>query len=291
MKPLSKGTIIKSKHFTYTIEKEISKDSFVRSYLADMLLQIEGPLGKIRTKSTVTIQEFFIDVPTYDRRLSADEIIFWYQYFTQRARNISKLNTDNTVKVIEIFEANSSAYVVCEYVEDISLQQYIKEHGRLSEQEALDCIDQVATILEQAHNKGIAHRQLNPECIYRKPDGNVKLNYMTFDNECYVLYASTDCDSPLPSFPYWMFWGGEERMHDCSPCSDTYSLGAILYFLLTGQTPPRVSYLIEKGLPFPAYVSTRMQYAIKQMMRFEAEERPQSIAECRQLLFSSTPLP
>src|SRR5882724_566345 len=94
--------------------------------------------------------------------------------FKQEARATSALNHPNIITIFEIGETDSLHYIVTEFIEGMTLRQYLVEH-ELSVQEMLDVSTQIASALAAAHDSGIVHRDIKPENIMRRTDGYVKV--------------------------------------------------------------------------------------------------------------------
>jgi serine/threonine protein kinase/tetratricopeptide (TPR) repeat protein len=158
----------------------------------------------------------------------------------QEARAASALNHQNIVTVHEIGEANGLPFMVTEFVEGRTL----RELGPLSVRDALDIGIQTASALVAAHAAGVIHRDLKPANIMRRPDGVVKI--LDFGIAKRTPMASLD-DAPTVSFPdieasaivgtVGYMSPEQVRGRTLDARSDVFSIGVVLYELLTGTRP------------------------------------------------------
>lgn len=205
--------------------------------------------------------------------------------FLKEARNIAKLNHPNIVRIIDVFEENGTAYYVMEYADKGSLTDLVKQKGHLSEEEALQYIHQVAVALDHVHQKRMNHLDVKPSNILVNAEGNAVLIDFGLAKQYDAVTGNQTSTTPVgishgyaPIEQYKQ--GG---VAEFSPATDIYSLGATLYKLITGLTPPDAQTLIEEPLPdFEASPSTAN--AILQAMQVSRAKRPQSIAAWLQIL-------
>ena len=95
--------------------------------------------------------------------------------FENESRAISILNHKNIVKVYDVALNDDLYYIVMEYLDGITLKQYIKQQGRLGWRETLYLTEQVLSALHHAHESGIVHRDIKPQNIMLLPDGSIKV--------------------------------------------------------------------------------------------------------------------
>lgn len=158
--------------------------------------------------------------------------------FTERfnieAQSAAGLTHPNIVSIYDVGEDNGRHYIVMEYIEGVTLKEYIKEHGRLSNFEAASIASQICGALEAAHTKNIVHRDIKPHNIMITSDNLVKVT------DFGIARASSGStlqagDSILGSVHYISPEQARGGYVDCK--SDIYSLGIVLYEMLTGSVP------------------------------------------------------
>ncbi|MDR0938622.1 MAG: serine/threonine protein kinase, partial [Mediterranea sp.] len=182
---LKPGTTLRSESSIYTIKEVLGSGGFGITYRATMQGWKQGKLGRIPIRQDVALKELFA-VEHCMRGTgahSSDVVVVpgidWEDYrkrFIKEAHRMSLLGAHpNIVKVLEVFEANNTAYIVMELVEGMSLHEYVKKHGPLAEEEAVGCIGQVALALRYTHDsKKIMHLDIKPGNILRRAtDGSI----------------------------------------------------------------------------------------------------------------------
>lgn len=205
--------------------------------------------------------------------------------FIKEARNIYRLRHKNIISVIDVFEENGTAYYVMEYLEGGSLADKVKS-GALRESDALRYIRQVASALDFIHGKQMMHLDVKPANILLDGDGNAVLIDFGLAKQ-YDSEGEQTSTTPVgishgyaPMEQYKR--GGVSHF---SPATDIYSLGATLFKLVTGNTPPEASDVMNDGLPeISANVSQKVKDALVATMQFRVKDRPQSIDEFLLLL-------
>ena len=201
--------------------------------------------------------------------------------FIKEAQTIAALNHPNIVKIIDIFEENGTAYYVMQYVDGGSLADLCKDGHRLPEKEALYYTRQIALALDYLHHRPepMNHLDIKPSNVLLDENGNAVLIDFGISKRYDEKGGQTSSTpvgishgfSPLEQYK-------DGGVKEFSPATDIYSLGATLFFLLTGQTPPSASEVNEDGLPpFPLTISESTQMAIIKAMSPRRKDRPQSI--------------
>ena len=206
--------------------------------------------------------------------------------FLDEAVAIHNLSHSGIVKVSDIFEENSTAYYVMDYIDGCSLDDVVRRDGLLSEQNALDYIRQVCSALTYVHSRNRLHLDIKPGNIMVDDSGRAVLidfgaskQYDEVNGEnTSTLLGMTPGYAPLEQYKR----GGVQKF---DAATDIYALGATLYKLLTGQTPPDAGEVNEDGLPeFPSDVPQYLREAIIKSMQPKKKDRPQSIDDFLALL-------
>lgn len=270
----------------YIIKKVLGQGGFGITYLAEHTL-----LG-----ADVAIKEFFMkDLNNRDEETSqvsvgsngSRELVTRFKAkFLKEARNIYRLNHPNIVRIQDIFEENGTAYYVMEYCDGGSLLDQLKLHPNgLLEVQALTYIKQVAFAVEYIHEQKMNHLDIKPGNIVLNSKGEAVLIDFglskQYDAETGEQTSTTPMAISHGYAPYEQSNVGGVK--DFSPATDIYSIGATLFKLITGQTPPPAQELIESELPsFSA--SPNVVAAIKAAMQLKRTDRPQSIAAWLEIL-------
>ncbi len=281
---LQQGTLLQGGR--YKIIKKIGQGSFGITYLA-----FQNGLDR-----EVVIKEFFMKddccrdpatsyVTVYSESKKREVLRFKKMFKTEAVR-ISQLEHVNIIRIYDSFEENDTAYYVMEYIEGGSLNGYISENGARSEMESLYCIRKIAHAVGCVHDNEMLHLDIKPDNILRRHNTELVL----IDFGASKLFDQSGCKLTTTPVLLTQGYAPIEQSADAdkstmSPATDIYALGATLYKLLTGTTPPRASEVLNSGLPpLPAHISAKTRSAVTQAMQPLRANRPQSIAAFLKLL-------
>src|SRR5262249_39890045 len=156
--------------------------------------------------------------------------------FEQEFRAAAKLVHPNIIQVLDIGRDENAAYLVMEFVDGISLGERITRAGKLPEDEAVAIITQAAQALHFAHERGLVHRDVKPDNILLRQDGQVKLADFGLVKDLLVDGNLTDPLAILGT-PHFMAPEQCQNPKDVDGRSDVFSLGASLYMALTAALP------------------------------------------------------
>ena len=251
----------------------------------------------------VAIKEFFpkmfcnrdentshITVATQSNKELVDKL---RKKFIEEAKAIFKMNHPNIVKVHDIFEENGTAYYVMDYIDGKSLGDIVKQRGALSESEAVDYIRQVAGALKYVHSLNRLHLDIKPGNVMVEANGHAVL--IDFGASKYYDMESGENTSTLMGVNtkgYAPIEQSTQSFTRFSPATDIYALGATLYKLLTGITPPDANLLMAKEetlAPLPSCISKSTHNAVSKAMTLIRADRVQTVEAFLSLLDSKTP--
>jgi serine/threonine protein kinase len=156
--------------------------------------------------------------------------------FEQEFRVAHELDHPNIVRALDFGQEEAQPYLVMEYVEGQTLGQLIADEGRLSETKAVRILVQVAQGLHSAHKRGIIHRDVKPDNILLRTDGQAKLADLGLVKDIEGTSNLTTPDTGLGT-PHFMPPEQYVDARKASIRSDIYSLGATLYMAVTGHLP------------------------------------------------------
>ncbi len=154
--------------------------------------------------------------------------------FQREAKSAAKLCHPNVVNIYDVGQTNSTYYIVMEYIEGTSLKDLIKKEGMLSVELTLKIAIQISSALNHAHNNLIVHRDIKPHNIMITKDYRVKV--MDFGIARAISSATiTRTGVVLGSVHY--FSPEQATGKEVTKASDLYSLGIVIYEMLTGKVP------------------------------------------------------
>lgn len=154
--------------------------------------------------------------------------------FKNESKAIAVLSHPNIVKVLDVSFGDRLQYIVMEYVEGITLKEYIEQQGRVKIREALYFVMQILRALQHAHDKGIVHRDIKPQNIMLISNGTLKVTdfgIATFSRD----ETKTMTGTAIGSVHYISPEQAKGSVTDAK--SDIYSVGVVLYEMLTGSLP------------------------------------------------------
>ena len=153
--------------------------------------------------------------------------------FKNESKAIAVLSHPNIVRVYDVSYGETLQYIVMEYVEGITLKEYIEQQGKLEIREAVHFTMQILRALQHAHDKGIVHRDIKPQNILLLSNGNIKVTdfgIARFSNE-----QKTMTGSAIGSVHY--ISPEQARGDTIDDKTDIYAVGVVLYEMLTGRVP------------------------------------------------------
>ncbi|XP_065822095.1 MAP/microtubule affinity-regulating kinase 3a isoform X15 [Labrus bergylta] len=198
------------------------------------------------------------------------------QKLFREVRIMKILNHPNIVKLFEVIETERTLYLVMEYASGGEVFDYLVAHGRMKEKEARAKFRQIVSAVQYCHQKHIVHRDLKAENLLLDADMNIKIADFGFSNEFTMgNKLDTFCGSPPYAAPE-LFQG---KKYD-GPEVDVWSLGVILYTLVSGSLPfdgQNLKELRERVLRgkyrIPFYMSTDCENLLKRFLVLNPSKR------------------
>lgn len=298
---LQPGTVIHGTHNDYRIERVLGQGSFGITYVANV--RLKGRLGAIESTAMVAIKEFFLrDVSSRNglRVFSVSDSTLCSDYrrdFLREAQNLSRLDNDHIVKVLETIEENDTVYYVMEYLSGGNLDQHILSHGKLSCREALDIAIQIGEALKCMHAQHMLHLDLKPLNVMRGEDGHIVLIDFGL-SKCFGADGQPESSTrigqgttgyaPIEQHSF-------KKADGFMPTLDIYALGATLFKMLTGSVPPEASVVLNEGLPVdelssagvPPAVIALVERAMHPLRRMRHQTVDEFIDEAQRLMASA----
>uniref|UniRef100_A0A8C5ECE1 MAP/microtubule affinity-regulating kinase 3 n=1 Tax=Gouania willdenowi TaxID=441366 RepID=A0A8C5ECE1_GOUWI len=198
------------------------------------------------------------------------------QKLFREVRIMKGLNHPNIVQLFEVIETDKTLYLIMEYASGGEVFDYLVSHGRMKEVEARAKFRQIVSAVHYCHTKNIVHRDLKAENLLLDADANIKIADFGFSNE-FTLGNKLDtfCGSPPYAAPE-LFQG---KKYD-GPEVDVWSLGVILYTLVSGSLPfdgQNLKELRERVLRgkyrVPFYMSTDCEGILRRFLVLNPSKR------------------
>ena len=221
------------------------------------------------------------------QEMAADEE--FRRRFLAEAHAVAMLSDHNIVAIYDVSRSSTMEYIVMELVEGITLKQYMERRGALGWRETLHFSRQIARALRHAHERGIVHRDIKPNNIMLLKDGTIKVadfGIAALENE-----ANEQNGQAIGS----VYYMAPEQARGESPDarSDLYSLGVVMYEMLTGAKPYTGNTLGEIAIkhmnakPVPLHekvpeVPPRLEEITMKAMQADITQRYQSAEEMLQ---------
>lgn len=263
----------------YCIEGVLGQGGFGITYLA----------SQVALNRKVTIKEFFmkelcnrdeqtsqVSVPSMG---SVDTVARFRAKFVKEAQTIAALNNPHIIHIHDIFEENGTAYYVMDYLSGGSLSDLVQRDGVLAEATALGYIRQVADALSYIHARNINHLDIKPSNVLIDGNGNavvIDFGLSKRYDETGSQTSTTPVGISHGFAPLEQYQPG--GVSTFSPTTDIYSLGATLYKLLSGQTPPNATALLDADLDLSRLsASPSTKAAIAAAMQPKRKGRPQTV--------------
>lgn len=219
--------------------------------------------------------------------------------FIDEAKRLAKFqNESGVVKIFDSFKANGTAYIVMEYLDGETLADRLKREKTIPADEAIQIMMPVIESLNHVHEAGILHRDISPDNIFLTKDGKTKL--IDFGA---ARFATTTHSRSLTVI-IKPGYSAEEQYRsrgDQGPHTDVYSVGAVLYKMITGVTPPdalerRASYekkhkdILQPITKFTQDITPNQEAAIYNAMNVRIEDRTENMVTLAGELLSEEPV-
>lgn len=285
--PLPPGSVLQGGK--YRILRVLGQGGFGITYLArHEILHTE-----------VAIKELFLNVQgTFCTRNPEDRTVVphfeserfeeFREKFTSEARTLARLKgIPGLVQVLDIFSENETAYFVMEYVEGPSVKKFVEERGAFSPAEAVPFIIKLLEGLAKIHQRGVLHRDINPNNILIGNDGGPVLIDFGISREYEEETTLTQT-----TFRTLGYSAPEQAVLKArrGPFTDIYAVGATLFFMLTGQRPQTTDEADLDGLlslrSLNSDVSPDLEAVVMKAMSRRPDERFQNAEEMKKALLA-----
>ena len=244
--------------------------------------RIEQPLGQGGMASVYLAHDEELDRPVA-LKILADNLAgdaTFRDRFEREARLAARLSHPNVVRVFDVGESEGRPFIVMEYIEGDTLADELARHGALEPVRAVELALQICSGLEAAHASGLVHRDVKPRNLLLRPDGVLKIADFGIARAAESTRL-TEIGTILGTAAYLAPEQAEGL--EATPAADLYSVGAVLYKLLTGRVPYAATSLVEllarqhAGPPAPiGGVPVALELAVLRCLEPDPADRPPS---------------
>ena len=277
---LRKGTRLIGR---YTIEKVLGQGGFGITYLGmDELHEKPVAIKEFFPQGIVTRNIEYQDTVTVTFVGEKENYEKGKERFLKEARTMAKFSKDEgIVKALDFFEINNTAYIVMEYLEGITLKQYLRENQRIAPEDLIELLVPLIESLDEIHSQGMIHRDISPDNIMVLPDGRIKLmdfgaarDYTEFGEKSLSIVLKPGYAPPE-----------QYQTHGVQgPWTDIYALCATMYKCITGENPPDAIERVmddhlKKISAFGIPVLPQIEEAIIKGMSVAANDRYQNVGD------------
>ena len=277
---LRKGTRLIGR---YTIEGVLGQGGFGITYLGiDELHEKKVAIKEFFPQGIVTRNIEYQDTVTVTFVGEKDNYEKGKERFLKEARTMAKFSKDEgIVKALDFFEINNTAYIVMEYLEGITLKQYLRENQRIAPEDLIELLVPLIESLDEIHSQGMIHRDISPDNIMVLPDGRIKLmdfgaarDYTEFGEKSLSIVLKPGYAPPE-----------QYQTHGIQgPWTDIYALCATMYKCITGENPPdAIERVMDDSLKkiseFGIAIPPQEEAAIIKGMSVSAKDRYQDIKD------------
>ena len=277
---LRKGTRLIGR---YTIEGVLGQGGFGITYLGmDELHKKKVAIKEFFPQGIVTRNIEYEDTVTVTLVGEKENYDKGKERFLKEAQIMAMFSKDKgIVKALDFFEINNTAYIVMEYLEGVTLKQYLRENKRIDAEDLVELLVPLIEALDEIHSQGLIHRDISPDNIMVLPDGRIKLmdfgaarDYTEFGEKSLSIVLKPGY-APLEQYQTHGVQG---------PWTDIYALCATMYKCITGENPPDaidrlVDDYLKKISAFGISVSPQIEKAIIKGMSVTAKDRYQNVGD------------
>lgn len=293
---LKQGSKLNGNNIQYVIESVLGQGSFGVTYKAKGFTKAKGAFGEVEVElpHPIAIKEFFMrDINQRDADgsisgLSEGSLAYNYAIkFRKEAERLAVMQHPNIVHVMDFVEANNTFYYVMDYIDGEDITHYMKGKP-LNESEAISMVKDVAEALRYMHEEHkMLHLDLKPGNIMRrKVDGHIFLiDFGLSKHYSDEGQPDTSTTIGLGTEGYAPLEQGKRASAQSSfrPTIDVYALGGTLFKMLTSETPPPASDILEdedllEDIMGKRNVSKRLQKVIVEAMMPSAKRRTPSVS-------------
>lgn len=275
---LKPGTILNQK---YLIGRAIGQGGFGITYIGrDLVLDTRVAIKEYFPNTEVSRDHNVSNAVVPNAELVAEEYAKALERFLMEARILAKFsNEPGVVGVRDFFRDNGTAYIVMEYLDGITLKEYLRLKGPVPANVLLKLMEPVLQVLHKIHQRGLIHRDISPDNLMLMKDGRLKLLDFGAARE-FVDEKSLSIVLKQGYAPVEQYWNGDRQ----GAWTDVYAVCATIYKCLTGVTPvAAVQRAVQDELKPPSQlgiaISPQQEQALMRGLAVKDADRYRSMEE------------
>jgi len=280
---LAEGTRLRDRYITGRV---LGHGGFGITYIGlDTSLDVKVAIKEYLPAEIATRTEGVSSVKSYSGD-KYDAYIYGLGRFMDEAKTLAKYNQfPSIVSITDFFEQNNTAYIVMEYLDGISLSEYLKRSGgKMSVDETLEIMRPVMDALREVHSHGMIHRDVSPDNIFITKNKQIKL--LDFGAARHAMSEKSKSLSVVlkPGYapPEQYYTKGNQ-----GPWTDVYAVAATMYKCITGITPPEaMERVLKDSISNPCDIDKNITLPIFQAMNVSIDGRYKDISEFVNDLYS-----
>ena len=273
--PLDIGSVLGGGR--YVVEKVLGVGGFgityyvrhkeLGSYCAIKEMFLDGKCARAYDRKTVELQG--LDGSFYDKLRKS---------FVAEARILTRLHNPHIVKVFDIFDENNTSYMVMEFVSGKTLQELVKQKGKIPFDDAINIMGQLSEAVAAIHKENVLHRDIKPDNIILTPENNVVLIDFGAAREFVQNQTQRHTVILTPGFAPIEQYSDTGRRGNYT---DIYAMGGVFYYLLTGVVPKdatkRAMEIMASPKELDPAIPKTISDTIMKAMAFRPEDRYQTV--------------
>ncbi|MCD8133554.1 MAG: BspA family leucine-rich repeat surface protein [Clostridiales bacterium] len=287
---LRRNTILRGR---YLVGNVIGQGGFGITYVGfDLVLEMKVAIKEYYPSATASRTGSHSSRIQWDTR-DEEEQAKGIARFVKEAQRMAKLDAvPSIVRVWDVFQENDTAYIVMDFVEGVTLNRYIKDHGVMHWTDCFALLEPLLESLAVMHDRGFIHRDISPDNIMVQPDGTARL----LDMGAAVDVSAAQGQASM-AVAKKHFSAPEQYTQSAAlgSWSDVYGMAATMYYCLTGKVIPeamersfnKVPIQFPAEYPMPSHVAAALTGALE----LETNARTRDMREFKRQLASLTPPP
>ncbi|MCC8028211.1 MAG: serine/threonine protein kinase, partial [Lachnospiraceae bacterium] len=287
---LRRNTILRGR---YLVGNVIGQGGFGITYVGfDLVLEMKVAVKEYYPSATASRTANHSSRIQWDTRDEGEQMK-GIERFVKEAQKMAKLDAvPSIVRVWDVFQENETAYIVMDFVEGVTLKQYLSEYGVMQWADCFALLEPILESLAVMHDRGFIHRDISPDNIMVQPDGTARL----LDMGAAVDVRATQGQASM-AVAKKNFSAPEQYTQTAAlgSWSDVYGMAATMYYCLTGKVIPEAMERSFNKVPirFPAEhpLPSHAAAALTRALELETNVRTRNMREFKRQLASAGAAP